>query len=113
MSLQKRDGYSSFQTTVVDFVPHWKKCQQCITCFDTNFYEKYSRFLLLSLYWLEFYKCFSLVSLLSVSLIVYMTLAEPIIRVTRYCLERQLPQCFLSVVDWSSGSQYPTRARTL
>ena len=57
-------------------------------CFDTKFYEKCSRFLVLCFYWLEFYKCFGLVLLLAVPTIVYINLVEAIIRVTRYCLER-------------------------
>ena len=64
-------------------------------------------------YWLEFYKCFNLVLILAVPLIAHINLAEPIIRVTRHCLERQTRQCSLSAVNWSSDSLYPTRTRTL
>ena len=71
------------------------------------------RFLGLCVYWFECYKCFSLLLLLAVPLIVYINLVEPIIKVTRYCLERHPPQFSLNVVDRSSRSLYPTRTRTL
>ena len=59
----------------------------------------------LCFYWLEFYKCFSLVLLLAVPTIVYINLVEPIIRVTRYCLERHPPTVFPQcgrLVEWFS-----------
>ena len=58
---------------------------------NTTFTKITLGFLVLCFYLLEFYKCFSLALLLAVPLIVYINLAEPIIRVTRYCLERHPP----------------------
>ena len=78
-------------------------------------FQKYTRFLVLRFYGLGFEKYFDLVLLIPVPLIACINLVEPIIRITRCCLERQPtpPQCSLRVVDWSSSSQYPTLTRTL
>ena len=63
---------------------------------NTTFTKITLGFLVLCFYSLEFYKCFSLVLLLAAPTIVYINLAEPNIKVTRYCLERQ-PHNFPSV----------------
>ena len=66
---------------------------------NTTFTKITLGFLVLRFYWLELYKCFSLVLLVAVPLITYIHLVEPIIRVTKYCLERHPPQWFLSLVN--------------
>ena len=83
-----------------------------MTCFDTNFYEKYCRFLLISFYWLEFHKCFNLVLLLAVLLIVYINLAEPSSGSSDIALSDTLT-VFPQRGSWSRVSQYPTPNRTL
>ena len=69
-------------------------------------------FLVLCFDWLEFYKCFSFVLLLAVPLIIFINLVEPIIRVSKYCLERHPPTVFPQrgrEVEWFF---YSTRTRT-
>ena len=75
------------------FVFRSKSCETAMTAAmqnspNTTFTKIALGFLVLCVYWLEFNKCFGLVLLLAVPAIVYINLAEPIIRVTRYCLER-------------------------
>ena len=55
---------------------------------DTTFTNTILGLLVLCFYWIEFYKCFNLVLLLAVPLLVYINLVEPIVRVTRYFPER-------------------------
>ena len=58
------------------------RMQQCKNSPKTTFTKITVGFLVLCSYWLEFYKCFSLGLLLAVPTIVYINLAESIIRVT-------------------------------
>ena len=74
---------------------------------QTQRLQKYTRFLVLCFYWIEFYNCFNLVLLLAVPFLVYINLVDPIIRATRYCLERRTPTVFPQrgrLVEWFSIS---------
>ena len=87
-----------------------KQCRQKYKIVKMQILQKIHKVSFFS--WLELCKRVSLMSLFAVPTTVYINLVENITRVTRYFLERHPPYCSLSVVDWSSGSQYPLRTRT-